>query len=369
MTWIARWAPAGLALLLVACTGEPPLRIGVLASLSGRSVATGHDGRNGAMLAVEQHNAAAGGHGRRLELVVQDNGADAASSRQAMQALLDAGVDAVVGPFSSFVAAAALPLAQAARIPLLSPNVTATSLAGQDDQLLLMSPNARAASAAYAERLWQRGHRRLALATSVEPRNAIYYTGWRDGFRAAFRRLGGEVLPGGDFRSDADPAFGELARELTAGAPDGVLLVCQVVDAARLARQLRRLAPQLPLAAADGAATQALIALGGQAVEGMLVGQPRDMDSAAPAHTAFVQAFRARFGQEPGYPALMAYEAVTLVAVAQQRRRARESLKDALLGHGPYPGLQQPIGFDANGDAREGLRFAVVREGRFQLLQ
>ncbi len=368
MTWAARWALAGLALLMTACTPEPPLRIGLLAGLSGRSVATGQDGRNGAVLAVEQHNAAVGTRTRQLELVVQDNGSDAASARQAMQALLGAQVRAVVGPFSSFVAAAALPLAQAAGTPLLSPSATAASLAGQDDQLLLMSPDTRAASAAYAERLWQQGLRRMAVATSVEPRNALYYTEWRDGFQAAFRRLGGEVLPGGDFLSDADPALGELARTLVAGAPDGVLLVCQVVDAARLARLLRRAAPQLPLAVADGAATHTLIALGGQAAEGMLVGQPRDMGSAASTHTTFLHSYRQRFGQEPGYPALMAYEAVNVLAAAQQRRAGGESLKDALVRRGPYAGLQQPIGFDAFGDAREGLRFAVVREGRFQVL-
>lgn len=368
MSLAARAAALVLSTLLAGCAPEPPLRIGVLVGLSGRSVASGQDGRNGALLAAEQRNAAGGVQGRKLELLVQDSGMSPDTARTAMQALLDAKVDAVVGPFSSFAAVAVLPMANQAGVVLVSPNATASELAGQDDQMLMLSTSTRDATRAYAERLWQRGHRRMAVATSVEARNAVFYKAWRDEFKAAFRALGGEILPGADFTADAELAYQQVVANLLVGQPDGVMLVCQVVDVARLAQQLERQAPQLPLATADGAATEALLRLGGRAVEGMLVGQPRDAASTAPAYTAFVQAFRERFGEPPGYPAVIAYDAVNLLVEAQGRRRPGEPLKTALLQRGPYPGLQQPIALDAFGDVRDGLHFAVVREGRFHVL-
>lgn len=357
-----------LALLLAGCDAKAPFRIGVLAGVSGRAVATGEEGRNGAMLAVEQRNAAGGLAGRRMELLVQDNGSDAQTARTAMQALLDAKVDAVVGPFSSFVAVAVLPMADDAQVPMLSPNATSSTLVGKDDQLLLMGASTRDATRAYAALLWQRGHRRLAMATSVEPRNAVYYATWRDEFSAAFRALGGELLPGASFTATTDTVYSEVVRQLLVGQPDGLVFVCQVVDAVRLAKQARRDAPELPLVVSDGAATEALLRLGGPAVEGILVGQPRDMQSAAPAYQAFVNAYQERFGRAPGYPAVMAYEAVTALAQAQTQRRRGQSLQQALLQRGPYPGLQGEIAFDAFGDVRDGLRFAMVRGGRFQAL-
>ena len=39
--------------------------------------------------------------------------------------------------------------------------------------------------------------------------------------------------------------------------------------------------------------------------------------------------------------------------------------KAALLSFGPYEGLQQKIGFDANGDARRVAYFMTVKDGRF----
>lgn len=362
-----RAAPAWLLVLaLTGCWSEPPLRIGLLASLAGRSIATGQDGRNGALLAVEQRNAAGGVGGRMLELVVQDNGPDADSATRAMRTLVDAKVQAVVGPFASFAALAALPLAESEGIVLLSPTATASSLAGLDDQLLLMSAPTRLATQAYAAQLWQRGHRRLVLATAVERRNAVFYKTWRDEFSAAFRQLGGELLQGVDFESGGDIDLRALAERLLSVRPDGVVLVAQVIDTVRLAQQLRRLAPDLPLVATDAATTDALIRLGGSAVEGMLLAQARDLGSAAAAYQAFVQAFSQRFGSEPGHPAVIAYDAVMVLAEAQLRRGRGESLKQALLRRGPYPGLQGDIGFDRMGDVRQGLQFAVVREGRFQ---
>lgn len=362
---------AGLAGLagLAGCQARGLSRIGFLAGLSGRGAATSVDGRNGAILAVEQVNAAGDTGGRPLELVVQDNGDDPATARKAMENLVAAQVQAVVGPFASAIATAVLPQATQAGLLLVSPNATASVLAGKDDMLLMLSPCTRDTTHAYAQLLWQRGHRRMAVATATDPRNAVYAVAWRDEFCAAFQALGGAVAATVDFASDAATAYGDVVREMLQQRPDGLVFACGSVDAVRLAQQAQRQAPGLPMAVADAAGGEALIALGGRAVEGVLVGQMHDRSSTSARYLAFVAAYQARFGRGPGYHAAIAHDAVTVLVQAAARSRAGESLKQAVLRHGPYDGLQQPIGFDGFGDTTRAPSFVVVQDGRYQPLR
>ena len=49
--------------------------------------------------------------------------------------------------------------------------------------------------------------------------------------------------------------------------PDGLLFISGALDVARLAQAARKIAPRLPIAASEWAATEQLIDLGGEVVE------------------------------------------------------------------------------------------------------
>ncbi len=359
----------GALAALAGCSRQGPFKLGFLAGLSGRAAVTSEEGRNGAILAVEQVNQAGGLGGLPIELTVQDNGDDVQTALRAMQALVAAGVQAVVGPFASSVAREVLPLAEKAGVLLVSPNATASALAEQDDALVMLNPSTREATRAYAELLWRRGQRRVAVATATDARNGLYAMAWRDEFSAAFQALGGTVTAQQGFASDASTAYGQVVRSLLDSQPDGLVFACGSVDAVRLAQQVRKQAPEMPVAVADGAAGEALIALGGDAVEGIIAGQLHDRSSRAPRYLGFVEAYQARFGRQPGYHAVLSHDAITVLVQAQTRRGRGESLKQAVLRHGPYDGLQQPIVLDASGDTTRPPFFVVVRDGRFEPLR
>jgi branched-chain amino acid transport system substrate-binding protein len=44
-------------------------------------------------------------------------------------------------------------------------------------------------------------------------------------------------------------------------------------------------------------------------------------------------------------------------------------VKAAALRSGPYPGLQQEMVFDANGDTQRKVVFTEIRNGRYQKIQ
>ena len=61
---------------LVACGPPEPLRIGVIAGLSDRGSDFGQSVRDGVILAVERQNQAGGIQGRKIELIVRDDGSE-----------------------------------------------------------------------------------------------------------------------------------------------------------------------------------------------------------------------------------------------------------------------------------------------------
>ena len=136
-------------------------------------------------------------------------------------------------------------------------------------------------------------------------------------------------------------------------------------EAARLAQQARKQAPQLPIGASEWAATEQLVELGGDVVEGLLIVQNYDHEDNSPRFREFSEAYFKRFQRSPGYSSVSAYDAATVVLDALRKRQGGETLKDALLKNSPYQGLQQEIAFDANGDTPRKVFFTEIRGGRY----
>jgi len=125
-------AAAGL-LFAAGCTPKKPVPIGFLCGLTGRLADLGIGGRNGTLLAVDDLNAAGGIDGRLIELLSRDDEQMLEVARARLTELFDNGVELVVGPMTSSVAAAVLPLASARGIPLVSPLAGAREFSGRND--------------------------------------------------------------------------------------------------------------------------------------------------------------------------------------------------------------------------------------------
>jgi branched-chain amino acid transport system substrate-binding protein len=199
---------------------------------------------------------------------------------------------------------------------------------------------------------------------AVNQNNRSFSESWLAEFRRAYEAIGGKVLAAPFFDSGA-PSYEPLAHQLLGERPDGVLVIGNAVDSARLAQQVHKLQPGTPMIVAEWAGTSQLIELGGKAVEGMLLVQNYNQEDGSARYRAFHEAYRKRFGKAPVYVSVLTYDAGISVLTALARREGRMKMKQALLGFGPYDGLQQKISFDANGDAQRVAYFMRVKDGRF----
>jgi branched-chain amino acid transport system substrate-binding protein len=97
-----------------------PVRVGLIASLTGKFSALGSEDKKAVELAIEQVNASGGLLGRKVELVTRDDQTLPDKSVLAYNDLKAADVVAVIGSAFSNSALATLPLAERDRIPYLS---------------------------------------------------------------------------------------------------------------------------------------------------------------------------------------------------------------------------------------------------------
>lgn len=361
---------AGALLLVVAaltplgCGQNEPVRIGFIGGLSGRVADLGVAGRNGAILAVEQRNATGGVNGRAVELAVRDDHQDSAAAQAAMRELVDLKVAAVVGPMTSAMAVAVAPIADESHTVLLSPTATTNDLAEKDDYFLRVIARTRE----YARRNAQHLASELKLARMVaiyDTGNRAYTESWLADFRAEFERVGGHMTASLPFQSGGDVPLDRIAEQALEAGGDGILILANSLDTAMLCQQLRLRDAGIPIAASEWGGTERLLELGGRAVEGLTLAQFVDRDSRAPAYVAFREAYLKRFGLEPGFAGVAAFDATQVVLEALRNASGGEALKRHILATRRYPGLQQEVVFDAHGDASRPTFITTVRQGRF----
>lgn len=358
------WLALAFAVTLLAgCGPKTPIPIGFIGGLTGSNADNGQSGLNAVILAVEQFNRAGGVDGRMVELISRDDAQSSEVAARSAHALVEAKVEAVIGPFTSSMAAVIVPITGQAGIFQVSPTITSMDFYGKDDNLFRINRTTRENAQDYARTLAQRGQRRVAVA--YDTRNRNFTESWLGEFRAATQAQGHELAVEVPYESGPQADFSRVVARLVAAKPDGMLFISGALDVARLSQQARKLAPKLPIAASEWAATEQLIELGGEVVEGLMIVQAYNRDDTSEQFRSFAEAYHKRFQRAPGYSSVAAYDAATVVLESLKIRREGESVKAAALRHGPFRGLQQDMVFDANGDTQRRVYFTEIRGGRY----
>ncbi|MEH6471991.1 MAG: ABC transporter substrate-binding protein [Halopseudomonas sp.] len=352
---------------LQGCSDESPIRIGFIAGTSGRVADLGVGGRNGAILAVEQFNAAGGIDGRQVELLIRDDQQNATLAAKHANELVELKVAAILGPMTSSMAKVVEPITTAAKVLTLASTVTTNDLTAKDDYFF----RTLAGTQGYARKnaLYQINQGINSFAIAFDSGNLAYTRSWSDDFAQEIENNNGEITLLLPFKSSEQAPFPEIARQLVNSGAKGIALICNSVDAALLAQHIRKLDTEVALVASEWAGTERLIELGGQAIEGITVAQFMDRYGQQPAYIEFSKNFVDRFGDEPGYPALLTYNAANIVLKAMQQQTSDEHLKQTLLRIKTFQGVQEPLTFDAYGDSQTRTFITQVIDGQFRVVK
>ncbi|GJE58097.1 branched-chain amino acid ABC transporter substrate-binding protein [Methylobacterium trifolii] len=344
----------GLTLLLAvspaAAQGQPPVRIGLSAPLTGSDAAFGQGMRIGAEQAVADLNRAAGPGGRRFALVVADDAGEIRQGVAVARRFAGDGIRLVVGPLESSVVAAVAPVYDEAGAVLVAPGAAYAPLTGRGlAGLFRLAPSdAQQGLAAGAYLAGLHGGRPIAIVHD----RTTFGRGLAEAVSGALKAAGNpEVLFEGVARGARDAP--ELIASLKAAGPAAVYFGGLAPEAAMLVRALREAGLSATFVSGDGILDRDFATAAGAAGEGTVMtlpAEPRRLpDPRSPGRPV-------PRSPEADAVAAGAYAAVELLAQAVERARSADGRKvaDALHGDVPFRTVMGEVAFDAKGDTRRG---------------
>lgn len=376
MSTTPRLAIAFLAVLalLAGCSktasDSNTIKVGEIASLTGKEAAFGQSSHKGTLLAIEELNAAGGVLGKKLELITEDNQAKAGESTTAARKLIARDkVVALLGEVASSRSLEMAPIAQASKIPMISPSSTNPTVTETGDYIFrvcFIDPFQGTVMAKFA--LDTLHAKRVGTLTSV---SSAYSVGLAKYFKETYLAGGGEIPVEQKF-SEGDKDFKAQLTAIKAAGVDGIFVPGYYTEAALITKQARELGLNVPLFGGDGWEAPQLIEIGGPAMEGTYYSTHYSPENKTPAVIDFVKKFQARWnGEVPDAMAALGYDSALVLADAIKRAGTTEpaKLRDALAATKDFSGVTGKTTIDANRNATKSAVIITIKDGKFKFLQ
>lgn len=337
--------------------------------LTGVNSALGVSGRNGIELAARDLNESGGIKGRPVELLVRDDGDDPRTALAVDKELAAQGVLALVGHMTSKTGIETIPWCETAELVLVSPTISSSGWSGKDDYFFRVIGSNELQGEVLARDALARGLRSGLIF--YETGNEAFTLPVARAFARVFGEGGGRLVSLRPFTAAPTLDHARLAAEARASGADLVLFSASAFDLALFCQALAKSGPMLAVYGPMWASTADLFVQGGHSVEGARFAAMIDAGSRAPAYLKFRSDYRETYGEEPGFGAVLGYDAMTMLGLAARRasRLDGPSLKASLLAGGGYPGLQSAVGLDAYGDCTRPYSVVEARGGAFSPVQ
>lgn len=352
---------------LTACTEQPPVKIGFVGGLSGRVADLGLAARNGAILAIEEQNRAGGINGKDVQLIVMDDKQDSVVARKAVATLLKQNVDAIIGPLTSSMSKATIPLANEQQVVMISPTTTTEELTGLDDYFFRVVASTHHYANHHAFHLHnEMGINKMSVIYDLN--NKSFAESYLRDFCSVFEERGGQIVQTVPYSSKAINSFYDLAKKAIESGSKGILIIASAVDTASLCQQIKKINSDIQIATSEWSATEKLIQLGGSAVEGILFHQFFNRESTDPIYLKFHKTYMERFSEEPGYSAVASYDSTKIILDGIKNKKGR-TLKETLVATATFPSSQGSITLDRFGDTERKAYLSTVKNGQFVILE
>lgn len=335
-----------------ASSGAAEVRIGHVAPLTGGIAHLGKDNENGARLAIEEANAAGvklDGKDVKFVLVAEDDQADPKVGTTVAQKLVDAKVVGVVGHLNSGTSIPASSIYNQAGIPVISGSATNPKLTeqgfknqfrvvGRDDQ---QGP----AIASYIA-----AERKPKVVAVIDDATA-YGEGIANEVEKTLKAAKIQVLPR-EKGTDKTTDWKAILTKLRGRNPDAVFYGGMDATGGPLLKQGKELGMKAVFSFGDGACTDKMKELAGEAAEGLLCSQAGIPPMAA--SKKFIDAYKKKFNQDPILYAPFTYDAANLLIEAMKKANSSDPKKYLPeLQKISFTGSTGPISFDEKGDRKD----------------
>ena len=342
---------------------EKVVKIGFNFEETGAVASYGTSEQKGAQLAVDEINAAGGIDGKQIEVVDKDNKSETAEAASVSTNLVtQSKVAAIVGPATSGATAAAVANATQAGVPLISPSATQDGLTKGQDFLFIGtfqdSFQGQIISNYVSNKL---NAKKVVLYTD---NSSDYAKGIAKSFRDSFS---GEIVADETFVS-GDTDFQAALTKIKDKDFDAIVLPGYYTEAGKIVNQARGMGIDKPIIGGDGFNGAEFVqqATAERASNIYFISGFSTTVDVSDKAKAFLEAYRAKYNEDPSTFAALAYDSVYLVANAAKGAKTSVDIKNNLAKTQNFEGVTGQTSFDADHNTVKTAFMMTMNNGKVE---
>jgi len=361
-----------IAFLLISLHGcskkqEKVIKVGCSTPLTGEGANYGRSTKEGVDLAVAEINKT-NFLGKPFEVIFEDDMMQPKGGVNAIRKLVDVDkVPVVLGPFGSSIVLACAPIANQTKTVIISASATADSIADAGDYVFRITPPNSKQGKDVADFCITKLQTKTA---AVIYQNNDYGITLRDAFKTYYEEKGGRVS-NLEAANSGDSDFRAQLTKIKKAQPDVIFFPQHYKEGALMLKQAKELGIKAKFISADGAMTEDLLKIAGNAAEGTYYST---LALGYGVSDSMIDDFNEKFkktynGRDPDIYAAYYYELTKLVAQAiKESGYDADKIKNYLYTiNGPksYKGITGITSFDKKGEVDKAFYIYEVKGGKF----
>jgi branched-chain amino acid transport system substrate-binding protein len=364
-----------IAALLAGCGGavssgsskSETIKIGLAAPLSGDSAEYGEAFKKGAELSVKLANDAGGIDGKKIELVVQDDKGDPKEAANVANKFAnDNSILAVVGHFNSSATLAAAPIYNKNKVVEISPASSSPKVTDAGEYTFRVITTDAFQGEYVAKWSKDEGFKKAAIIYE----QTDFGVGLSTVFKKTAKEIGIKIVANESYVASQTKDFSSILTKIKEKQPDVLFVGGLYNEAALIAKQSKQLGLEVQIMGVDSLYSDALIKMGGDAVEGVMAPGFFHPNSENEKTKEFVNAYKKAYNEEPGTYAAYTFDATSIIIEAIKKNGAdREKIKDYIANLKGYQGATGVHDFDKNGDVLKEPQKLIVKNGKFEIYE
>lgn len=299
------------------------IKIGANLELSGGVASYGSSIADGAVLAIEEINAAGGVNGKQLELIKVDNKSEGSeATAAALRLIQQEKVVAMLAPATSGNTVATVQLANQHKVPIVTgsgtaPNVTVNADGSVNEyafRTCFIDPFQGTVAANFAT------NELSAKNVAIFADNASDYAkGLAASFKETITANGGTVVAEEAYVAK-DTDFRSTLTRIKASNPDFIFIPGYYEEVGLIVKQARELGIDVPLMGADGWDSPTLVELAGaDALNNTFITNHYSSEDPDATIQTFVEAFKTEYNQAPNAFHALGYDSIYFIVDAMKR--------------------------------------------------
>jgi branched-chain amino acid transport system substrate-binding protein len=350
-------------------TADEVIKLGEVNPITGAIGLYGTACHQGIKLAIDQANSAGGVLGKKIELLTEDNQSQAGQTSTIVRKLI--GQDKVVAIIGDLTSSATLeggPIAQAAKVPMVSPLATNPKVTEIGDFIFRVCFIDEFQGRVMARFALEKLHAKVAAILTDTKQD--YSVGLAGFFSKTFTAGGGRILREQTYAS-GDTDFRAQLTSIKAAAPEVVFVPGYYPEVSLILKEARQLGLTVPFIGCEAWDSPTLLQVAGKAADGCYFSNQFSAVDPSPVVQQFDNVYREKFGSLPDNFAALGYDAANVVLDAIKRAESANpaSIRDALATTKDFPGVSGNITIDAHRNASKPAVILSIKDDTVQYFE